>query len=383
MLSHMSGSETFAPTDALRVVASFGSSERSAPETITPSPELWDGFLDELQRERLTGLAVASAQAGSLRLDEAQTDGLLERHRGAMLWALELERMLLDLVDVFEAGGVESIVLKGPALAHSMYPDPSWRPFADIDLLVRTRDWRAACSLLEERGARRLLPEPRPGFDESFGKGALYVADEGREIDLHRTLALGPFGQWIDPDELFDHTAGFSLGGKALRRLDDTASLAHVCIHSALGFRTPIPMMVRDVAQVGRSGQIDWDVLEGWAERWRLGVVFQRAMGMASETCGVSWPAEAQGTLRARSGTRERKALEAYVTERRSRGGTNLSTVRAIRGVRGKAAFLRALLLPDPEFLEARAGGSYRRRWTVALGWVEGVLLPSRRARPR
>lgn len=41
------------------------------------------------------------------------------------------------------ATDVDYMVLKGPALAHCVYPDPVLRDFNDLDLLVRERDWEA------------------------------------------------------------------------------------------------------------------------------------------------------------------------------------------------------------------------------------------------
>ena len=156
--------------------------------------------------------------------------------------------------------------------------------------------------------------------------------------------------------------------------------MAHACIHAALGFRTPIPMTVRDVAQVGLAGRIDWGLLREWAERWRLAPVIQHALNLASERFGSRWPSGAAAVLELAPGRRERNALDAYVTDRRGRGGTSLATIRAITGVRAKAAYLRALVLPDAEFLSARTNGSFRRRWTVPLRWIGSTTRSTRSA---
>jgi hypothetical protein len=333
-------------------------------------------MLSRLSGELLTGLALAAAGGGRLLLREDQREQLVEAHRTVMMWDLWLERRLLELDDAFRAEGIEVVVLKGPSVAHTAYPDPALRPFRDLDLLVRTSDWRRACALLAGMGWPRGLPEPRPGFDERFGKGAVYLTEDGQEIDLHRTLTLGPFGLWLDPDELFEHTAPLWIGGRCLRRLDDTALLMHVAIHAALGLREPMVLPVRDVAQVAAVGAVGWNVMADWAGRWRLGVVFRYAFTLASKMLGVAWPVDGSTALTAPAGRTERRALEAYVTDRRSRGGIALATMRAIPGVLSKAAYARDLLVPRREFVTGRQRrpehSSYLRRLMVPAGWVTG-----------
>jgi len=335
--------------------------------------DVWPSLLAGLAAQRITGLAVAGAEAGWLVMSDPQAEELLSRHRDAMLWALTLERRLLGLAAEFRAAGIDHVVLKGPAVAHSFYPDPSWRGFGDLDLLVKTADWRAACRLLEDLGFRRELPEPRPGFDERFGKAATHRGGDGCEIDLHRTLVLGPFGLWIDPDELFERTVEFRLGGESLRRLEDTVAFLHACVHASLGWWPPLLTPVRDVAQVANRGAVDWTDAADLAGRWRLGVVVRHALKLASEQLGVEIPDPAQAIVATRPRRRETRLLEAYASDRRRRGGTALSTLHAIPGLRGKAAYIWQLVFPAREFLVARTGSgspSYARRWKVALRWL-------------
>jgi hypothetical protein len=218
---------------------------------------------------------------------------------------------------------------------------------------------------------RRRLPEPRRGFDERFGKAAVHTNGDGIEVDLHRTLVIGPFGLWIEPDELVRRSVRFSLGGQDLRRLDDTALMLHACMHASLGWRPPLLWTLRDVAQVAWSGRVDWDELVELSRRWRLRAVLRHALEATSEALEVRLPAEASAVLAVDPPRGERRALDSYVTERRERGGTELSTLRAIPGVGGKVAYVRALLFPRREFLSARGRGPLRRLM-VPVRWFAG-----------
>lgn len=337
------------------------------------SAQRWPALSHALVRDRLTGLAVAAWEAGELALSEDQAAQLLEHHREAMLHALALEHTLLSVAAALNDAGIDFAVLKGPAIAHACYPDPGWRPFGDLDLLVRARRWRTACSVLARLGFRRNLPEPRPRFDERFGKGASHIGADGLQIDLHRTLALGPFGLWIDPEELLDRRMSFLLGGRLLPRLDDTGHVLHSCVHAVLGSWPPLALALRDVAQTAQSPNVEWEVLAGWARRWRLNAVIRRAFESVSSALNVELPEEARAFMAVKPGLLERRALGAYTTSSRQRQMPLLALL-AIPGIGSKAAYLRALILPGRAFLAARtapgSGPSYLRRWLVPIRWV-------------
>ena len=232
----------------LRRIASTGLHD----ETVRVGRERWPKVLWGLGFHRLTGIAVAAHEARQLELASEQVDELLEHHRRVMVDALRIEQRMLQLHDAFTAAGIRVVVLKGASVAHTVYPDPAMRPFGDLDLLVSTTDWRAACETLREHGFTRDLPEPRRGFDERFGKAATHSDASGLQVDLHRTLVLGPFGLWLDPEVLLQHTETFALGGRAVARLDSTGLLLNAALHAGLGTSTPLLLPLRDVVETAR-----------------------------------------------------------------------------------------------------------------------------------
>jgi hypothetical protein len=362
---------TLAP---VRRVAGYGlppDSERG-PALAVAAAEA-PAFVRLLARQQLSGIALAASEEGWLELPEREESMLLDQHRSAMMWALDLERTLLRLSDRFDAAGVNHVVLKGPAIANAVYPDPSWRPFGDLDVLVRTVDWQQACEILRGAGFIRDLPEPRRGFDERFGKAASHSDRIGRQVDLHRTLVLGPYGLFMDPDELFGRTSEFGLGGRMLRRLDETAALVNACLHAALGAWPPLPLPLRDVAQVAWSGRVDWDALLVLAERWRVLPVVAHSLRTAGQWLASELPAAAQPIAAMRPSAADRRLLGAYTRSRR-RGGMALANIPRIPGMRARAEYIRALLVPDPAFLAARSSNgrhaSYLRRWAVPVRWL-------------
>ncbi len=359
---------------AVKQVAAFGLPGREPrPVALLSDDDSWTAFLDSIVRQRLTGFAVAAMEAGFLQPKDHQAQELVDRQREAMVQAVELERRLIGVFEALEAAGLEPVVLKGPALAHQVYPDPAWRAFGDIDLLVATHEWRRACSVLRDLGYRRRLPEPRRGFDERFGKAAMHVGPDGSEIDLHRTLVIGPFGLWIDPEEMLSRATTFTLAGRRLRRLADTDLFLHSCIHASLGWTPPLLLPLRDVAQVAWKAEVDWDVAERWVPLWKLAPVVRYAVDNSRRVLRVDLPEGAQRLAALKAGRVEMRTFSAYCGERR-RGETALFTLLAIPGLRPKAAYILNLMVPAKDFLKARTPSgvtpSYRRRWAVPLRWL-------------
>ena len=337
--------------------------------------EAWPSLRQGLLGHRLTGLAVEAASRGLLLLPEGKLAELHDLQKDAMILALALESRLVELSATLRSDGIDFIVLKGPAIAHSYYPNPAWRPFSDLDLLVRRSHWDRATALLESGGFRRELPEPRPNFDIRFGKAVAWRREQV-VIDLHSTLAAGPFGLWMDPEDLWRHGDSLVLGGTTLRRLDATGQLLHACVHASLGWRPPLLLPLRDVLQIANAGSVNWERLAWWSGRWRLNAVLQHALHAATTRFSATPPEGSQALLSAAASARERRALEAYTTKRRHRGGTAVATLGAIPSLRARAAYARSLLFPDRQFLRARAKdgkrASYLHRWTTPAKWVIG-----------
>jgi len=342
-------------------------------------------FFEYLAGHQLDGVAVAAADSGILVLSDRQR-ALLDRSlRDAMVWALAIERRLLSIAQRFDDQKIEFIVLKGPAVAHSAYADPAQRPFRDLDLLVRARDWDRARAALEQLGFERERPEPRRGFDLRFGKAAVHTDPTGIPVDLHHRIVLGPFGLWIDSDALFDTTASLHIAGYPLRRLDDTGLVLHACVHAALGWRPPLPLTLWDVAQTAWLPEVRWAQLEDLAGRWRLEGVLQFAFGsVRGPGFGAALPPETRAFDGATPPRRERKALSSYVTSRRTRGGMSLATMSAIPRIRDRVRYAVTLLIPSRAFMEWRRstgdGGSYVRRWALPLSWPRRRDANSRRS---
>lgn len=347
-------------------LAAWGLPDAPALPTDPLTDAAWGDLVEVATRERVTPLLASAVAEGAFGATDQQRDEIFRAHERAMSGCVMLERTMLDAIAAFESTGIAYRVLKGPAVAHLDYPDPSLRAFGDIDLLVAASDYDHALTLLTAAGGRRRYPEVRPGFDRRFGKGACVVMTDGSEIDVHRTFVAGPFGLTVDLDELFANDESFVVGGRSLPALSRHHRFVHACFHAALGDVVPRLSAQRDVAQLALDDRTDLASALDAARSWRADAVVARAVSATwSRLALASTP-----LLRwARAFAPDRfqaRALRAYVGPDRSYATQTAAGLAAVDGLTAKTAYLRAVLLADRDHVRRHDGGYVRR---LQRGW--------------
>jgi hypothetical protein len=312
--------------------------------------EDWSALLTAASDHRVLGLLRAAVDAGRLPVTDAQRKEVRTAHRAVLLRVLSLEQNLVSVTSLLFEAGVESRVLKGSAYAHLDYPDPALRSFIDLDLLCRPADISRAVEVLVAAGFARILAEPRPGFDERFDKGTtLRGADF--EIDLHRTFVLGPWGMRVQLDALWSAGQTFTIGDRRLTALSAPHRFLHACYHAALG---DWPLRLGSLRDVAVLHPADESALIELAREWGVLAVVATAVASSTRLLGL----EPTGVLRTwASGyvptRREEHWLGLHMRENKTFAAQAIATL-PVLSLRDKAAYLRALMLPDARYTEGR-----------------------------
>jgi len=336
----------------LRSVAPF-----SCPE------DLWPGVLERIQTDRLAGLALESMRRGELLATSPQRDHVRTVHERTMRWCLRLESRLGAVHAALRTAGIPALVLKGASLAHLDYEDASLRVFRDLDILVPSDALEAALGAAASIGFRPMQREPRPGFQSRFGKGRSTTDDRGVEIDLHRTLAAGPYGVLLPMDSVWGSAEPFRIGGLDLRAPDRTWRFVHACLHAVITGRGDRLWILRDVAQLHNDPRLDPESVRRLAADARAEPVVALAIQTVRRGLGVGGPMEEWAAARAAS-RREVRLIRVYEPGR-SEGARALATLRMMPGVSDRLRLVRSLLVPEGDFL---AGRHMSRRAWVARG---------------
>ncbi len=378
----------------LRAVAAHGLPGAPPLPALPTDAARWRELLALAERQRVLGLLVAAADDCGLAADDHRRVDLLDLHQHWCAHDLRLERMLVQVAERFDAEHIDFVVLKGPALAHTRYRDPSLRLFADLDLLVPSGQVTAASTAIGEvLDARPELPELRHGFDERFGKEVMLRtvatanAPDGVEIDLHRTLIAGALGLTLPLDSLFADPATLTLGGRRLPILAQVPTMLAACYQASISDNPPRLAAARDLAQIVIDDPPAVDDLVTEARRWRATAVVTDALTRTWRTLELPpHPFVEQWLTRARPTRLERLLLRAhlapgYVYWR------HLAALLVLPGVEPRYRYLVAIAAPQASYLDRRASSlpaHARRSWrSLNRPLREPLVRTGRRIRRR
>ena len=198
--------------------------------------------------------------------DHGVSDPLLMRVRPTyqVTW-LGNERLFYDvsaLLESLRAAGIETMILKGAALALLYYQDLGLRSMGDVDILIRPHDVPNAVDTLLKLGWKRMEHTARVLTETYlYARHAInYSSDRIAKLDLHWHVmeeTNHPNG-----DELFWSGAiRTTVRGVETLAMNPTDQLLHVCAHEAQWTPIPLPRWIVDVMTVLRAsdGNIDWN----------------------------------------------------------------------------------------------------------------------------
>jgi hypothetical protein len=133
---------------------------------------------------------------------------------------------------------------------------------------------------------------------------------------------------------------------------------------------------LRDVAQI-LSGDVDVERVIAVADELGVRSVVARAILLARVTLALDAPLAGEAwALGYRPTRRERRQLRAYIADDRSYAGQMLAGARAVKGLGARVEYVRALALPNRDYLddrEHRYGTRARRAAKLVAGRSRGA----------
>jgi len=286
----------------------------------------------------------------------------------AMQSALDMlrEEEVVAVLEGLHAAGIETVLLKGTALAYSHYARSSLRPRCDTDLLIPPEKRKVAARALEAMGYRRpnavsgRLVSYQDGFHRIDGKVA-------HVVDVH----------WrINNSQIFARAFGFDTAlarsvpvpqlGPHARALSPPHALLLACMHRAAHLRADSADGNRLVWLYDVHLLANAMTPEGWLQFRELCVVTQMrqvsldAFAAAHRAFATALPAELLAELAAPA----RRELSAdYLDAGPAR--ILLTDLRALVSWRDRMTLLRETCFPDARYVLAQYGARTR----LALPW--------------
>ena len=242
-----------------------------------------------------------------------------------------LRQPLAALLSACAEADLDLIVLKGAALAETVYPSPALRPFGDLDVLVRADDASRAFDLLIELGYV-YDAEAWADLVRGWSCEANFFRHETPGtvvVELHTGLlnnALLRRQVRVDAGGLWARSRPARLAGQAARVLGPEDQIFHLCLHLA-GHYFAAPKSVQDIAQVCLTQTIDWPLFVFLCRNAHAEVLGCCGLFAATARYGTEVPAFVLDTLAPRSFSR----LERLVAAQTAPGREPLSEAQRFR----------------------------------------------------
>jgi len=222
-------------------------------------------------------------------------DALATAYEGSAIRSAVLLTELAAVLDRLARAGVPVLLLKGAALAETLYGDPALRPLCDLDLLVHETAIGLASAVLTAGGYSMARPAARPGATRIWGNELLFSKPGlvGIQVELHWRVLDSPFGQQRLPLGWFWETATpVRVGHAAARTLGPEAALLYLCAHLTLHHRGAGLKWWLDPAELiwRHKKRLDWPGLLRQAEAGALVMPLQEALSTLVEMWGVRVP---------------------------------------------------------------------------------------------
>lgn len=262
------------PETKLLFLTAWGPTADASIVEIAPRIRNWSWFIAVAELERATRVAwdrfVAlgvqpGPQASGLQFEQLAT---IAAFRGEHLRA-----RLHETLEVLAGEGIHVVLLKGAALASTVYRSFIERPMGDLDLLVAPEDAQRAHQVVQRAGwtwDEATFPFSRyaghhhlPPLDDSAGTGVRLELHTGIAIDGH------PFSLDL---------ATLRARGRTLQVGSTTTTVPcteHLLLHEAVHFAWSHVLSfgswrtARDVQLMSRAGTLDWEAFIDEARRHR------------------------------------------------------------------------------------------------------------------
>jgi hypothetical protein len=231
-----------------------------------------------------------------------QLAALLQADRFSAAGEMELHQQKLTRIGTaLVENGLHPVILKGAALAVSVYPEPSQRTMSDVDLMLPEAEMEAAVAVMVALGYRQQDKTERPlALQEMAGGEIQFYDPQGRLVELH----WSPFaGWWVKRTATIDEAAIWQRVeplSPLVDQLDPEDTVIHLAFHLAINhhFYTSAIRGLIDIAFTAQKRTVNWEIVAERAKSWRIGTAVYVAFDLAAQLVGVDGIALAREQLR-------------------------------------------------------------------------------------
>ncbi|QUL37659.1 nucleotidyltransferase family protein [Erythrobacter sp. JK5] len=293
-----------------------------------------------------------------------------EEARLQRFWEMDHARAISGLLEALQAAGLPALVLKGTALAYSLYPDPAIRRRGDSDILIeksRRPDVREVFTACGFQPGEELRP-----FQECWRRNTQFGFDH--VVDLHWRISASPvIAAALDASRPADRAIDLPRLSAHARATGYIDNLILTCInrasHRAFGYMVGNDKLYEsdrliwavDIDRLAAAfAADDWETLVRCAAIGGCSDIVLSGLAFAEAALGTPIPDRVKPALGEAGGEGH---VARYLGTDSTRRRLTLDLA-ATSSLRDKVRVMRSTLLPGPEILRERFPEA--RDWPIA-----------------
>jgi hypothetical protein len=302
-------------------------------------------------------------------LPDGLRDSLIRIQGRAAARELFLEQEIAQDLNALAEARIETLLLKGTALAYTLYPAPELRPRCDVDILLRDKEAaNQAWQLLKARGHERSAAVSGNLVSHQYSCARKVTADAGVVLDVHWKISNSNFfAQKFSFDKLHAQRIAVPALGPNAYALDPVHALIHALLHRIghLGSSALERLIwIYDLDLICRGLEPEqWDALTEQVKRLELGPICRDGLQRTRELFNTPLP---DGLMK-RLEPADRRAYQ-QLALKHSNIRRTIFELRSLGSWGRRIRYLRETIFPDADYMRARFGAS--GRLGLALAYV-------------
>lgn len=264
--------------------------DRLLLEALSREPD-WDAVIRLAEEQGVAPLLADTLESAPLK--RAVPMGVRRELSAVSLAAAVASNRLLTALEgvlrEFDSRTIEAVVLKGPVLATTLYPDAALRPSKDLDLLCRAHTVDAAVDALRALG----YAQREQKVTEQDGFHLVFQSTGGVEIELHTDLLQLGLPARCSTD-LWEHLSALTIRGAQARMLSPEYQMLHLSVHlHTHGYSRLIWFKDLDLLLRRSGGTMNWELVHALAAREGATLSLRHSLTLLRELLGTPLPSGA------------------------------------------------------------------------------------------
>ena len=253
----------------------------------------WDGVLKESHHSDLAPLLYHILTSIN---DINQINPIIQELKKGYYHSLVKNMLLYDelgqVLKSLKGMDIDVILLKGIALAETVYRNIALRPMGDMDLLIKDEELPRVKELLSNRLYQELKIQ-RHSLDSANSKFTYIkkIGNHSFSLDLHLNLEGKSTALGINMDEIWRNAIESNINGEHVLLLSMEDTLLYACWHTSHHL-FPRLIWLCDIARIISvyDESINWGTVIKRAEEWKIKSQIYYSLYLAEELVGASIP---------------------------------------------------------------------------------------------